>query len=400
MSTVTNLSNSVRGRYLNDYINAVQSRRVYDLLCYPISSDREIMQRQTSITAPFLSAMSIGSTAISESVDIAPQTLRDATASLTSSSRGEAIQDSELLLLQNYTDYGARRFEVLAENMLETLEAYSLNTILAGYVSFSAAARASLDAGTSGNRCSDSTFAKAKRFMQGLKCPTAPGIASDDAGGALLAIMHPDAFYDLRTGGNVVSIAQYQKPEIIMNGELGFLDGFRIIASPFAKVFMGAGADNASNCATTLGAAANALATTATVASGTNIEDGSWLTVGTEETSTTYYPMNERVRYYSGADTTTLTFVGQSPNGGLRYDHASGVAVRNGDSVYPIIFGGPQSVAKAYASDVGEYGQVVGPKMQGLADQWVSLAWKWYGGYGIISQNWLCRAEVSSSLDA
>jgi hypothetical protein len=318
---------------------------------------------------------------------------------LTPSSRGEAIQDSEKLLLTHYTDYAARRYAVLGENMVETLEAYLLDTALAGQVSFSAAARASLDAGTAGHRASDSTFAKAKRYMQGLKCPEAKGVKGDGAG-ALFAIMHPDAYYDVRTGGNVVSIAQYQDAGIIINGELGFLDGFRIIATPWAKVFGGAGADNASNCATTLGAALNALATSATVASGTNIEDGAYLTIGTEETSTTYYPMNERVMYYSGADTTTLGFTGQAPNGGVKYDHANGVAVRNADSVYPILFGGPKSVAKAFASEVGEFGEVVGPKASGLADQFVSLAWKWYGGYARISENWLCRAEVSSSLDA
>ena len=217
----------------------------------------------------------------------------------------------------------------------------------------------------------------------------------------MFAIVHPDAFHDLATGGNVVSIAQYQNQNIIINSELGFLNGFRIIVSPWAKVFMGAGATATSSIETTLGAALAAQATSATVASGTNIEDGAMLSIGTEETSTTYYPMNERVRYYSGADGTTLTFVGQSENGGVKYAHANGVAVNNNDSVYPVIFGGPRSVAKVFASDAGgEYGEPVGPLKQGLAEQWVSLAWKWYGGYSIISQNWLCRAEVSSSLDS
>jgi len=401
MSTTSNLDNSVRGRYLSDYRKAVMARRVYDILCEPISSDRETMQRSTSITYPYLSSMAIGSTAMSETVDITPQTLRDTTGSISYSSRREALQDSELLLLQSYTDYGQRRFEVLGENMMDTVEAYSLETILAGYVAFSAAARSSIDAGTSGHRLSDTTFAKAKRYMQGLRCPEAPGVAGEGVGGSLLAILHPDAYHDLATGGNIVSIAQYQDSSIILNSELGFLNGFRIIASPWAKVFYGAGITATSSIETTLGAALEALATSATVASGTNIEDGAWLNIGTEETSTTYYPMNERVRYYSGADGTTLTYVGQAENGGVKYDHASGVAVNNNDSVYPVIFGGPKSVAKVFASDVGgEFGEVVGPLKQGLAEQWVSLAWKVYVGYGIPSQNWLCRAEVSSSLDS
>lgn len=397
MSTTSTLSNSVRGRYLDNYADAVMSRRLYDQICEPITSDMEKLQRNTSITVPFLSGMSVGSSAISESVDITPQTLRDATASISPSSRAEGIQDSELLLLQNYTDYGARRFEVLANNMVETVEAYSLETIMAGSIVTRAAARASLDAGTSGNRLSDSTFAKAQRYHQGLKMPLAKGVVGD--GGSLLAITHTDAYYDLRTGGNVVSIAQYQDKSIILNGELGFLDGYRIVSSPWAKVFGGAGADNASNAATTLDSAANALDKTITVASGTNCDSGAYLTIGTEETGSTFYPMNERV-FVSDVSGTTVTIVGEGPNGGLKYDHASGTAVRNADSVYPVIFASPKSIAKAYAGEIGEFGEVVGPYRDGNAEQFVNLFWKWYGGFAIINEAWLVRAEVSSSLDA
>jgi N4-gp56 family major capsid protein len=342
--------------------------------------------------------MSIGTSAISETVDVTPQTLNDSTASLTPSSRGEAIQDSELLLLQSYTDYGAQRHRVVGENMAETVEAYSLETIMNGSIVERAAVRASIDAGTAGHRASDTTFGKAQRLMQGLKCPMAKNVAGD-GDGSLIAIMHDDAYYDVRTGGNVVTIATYVDPSIILNGELGFLGSFRIIASPWAKVMAGAGIDNGSAVATTLTAAESPLDKVMAVASATNITVGAYLNVGNEETSTTLYPMTERVRYVS-TSTLDITFVGQAVNGGFKYDHASGVAVNNNDSVYPIIFAGPKSIAKAFASDVGEFGEVVGPLKQGLLEQFVSLGWKWYGGYARISENWLCRAEVSSSLDA
>jgi N4-gp56 family major capsid protein len=398
MSTTTTLSNSVSGRYLNDYIEGVLARKVYDILCYPISGDRELMQRQTSITVPFLSGMAIGSSAISQTVDITPQTLKDATASLTPSSRGEAIQDSEELLLTTYTPYAAARYKVIGENMQDTIEAYSLETIMNGSLIHRAAARGSLDAGTSGHRASDSTFAVAKRLMQGLGCPMAPGVAGEGTG-ALFAILHPDAYYDVKTGGNIVTIATYVNPGIIINNELGSLDDFRLIVTPWAKVMVGAGIDNTSAVATTLSAAEERLDKVMAVAASTNITVGAYLNVGSEETSSTLYPMTERVRYVS-TSTLDITFVGQGPNGGFKYDHASGVAVNNNDSVYPIIFGGPRSVAKAYASDVGENGQVVGPLKTGLLEQFISLGWKWWGGYARISENWLARAEVSSSLDA
>lgn len=407
MSTTSILTNSVRGRYVNKYGETVYSRRLYDQFCYPISEDREILQRNTSITVPFLSGMSVGSTAISETVDITPQTLRDTTASLTPSSRGEAIQDSELLLLQAYTDYGARRFKVLAENMVETVEAYLLSIAMAGANVSRPAARASLDAGTTSHEFSHKEVTKAKNDLLNMRCPMYgqesefdSSMISSDAGiMSVAALAHPDVIYDLTTNTPIVEVAEYQQANIILNGEIGMIDGVRIVSSPFAKVFGGAGVDNGSSAATTLSNAENALQTVITVASASNASSGRYLTVGTEETGTTLYPMNERVKYGSESGT-DLTIVGMGPNGGLKYDHASGEAVRNADSVYPVLFGGPMSIAKAYATEVGEFGQVVGPKLDGLADQFVSLAWKWYGGFAIINQNWLVRGEYASSLDA
>jgi len=394
MSTTSTLSNSIRGRYVNDYIQTVYTTRFYDQLCHPISENREVLQRNSSITVPFLSGMSIGSTAISETVDITPQTLRDTTAALTPSSRGEAIQDSELLLLETYTDYGAKRFKLIAENMVETVEHYLLSIGMIGNNVSRATVRASLDAGTTTHYFNYKAIEKAKNDLVNMRCPQ----FADTGASGLAAFFHPDLLYDVRTTTPVVETAEYQKANIILNGELGMVNGVRLVTSPFAKVFGGAGADNGSNAATTLSAAANALSTTYTVASATNISSGRYLTVGTEESGTTLYPMNERTKYGSG--TTTVTAIGQASNGGLKYDHASGVAVRNADSVYPVMFGGPMSIAKAYASEVGEFGEVVGPKKDGLVDQFVSLGWKWYGGFAIINQNWLVRGEYSSSLDA
>jgi hypothetical protein len=92
--------------------------------------------------------------------------------------------------------------------------------------------------------------------------------------------------------------------------------------------------------------------------------------------------------------------VGAGANGGLRFDHANGEAVNNSDNVYPVAFGSPFSLVKVFANEVGEFGQLVGPKVDGLAEQWQSLAWKWYGGYGRYSENRIARGEYSSSLDA
>jgi len=186
---------------------------------------------------------------------------------------------------------------------------------------------------------------------------------------------------------------------IHLNFELGKIGPFRLIVSPWAKVFGAAGADNASAVATTLGAAADPLDLTITVSANTNIAAGQWLTIGTEETANTHYAGNERVKVASVSGT-TITIIGEGPNGGLRFAHASGVAVRNADSVFTIMYGGPASLAKLYATEIGEYGQVVGPKRTGNLDQFVTLGWKFYGGYGRIAENRILRGEYSVSAEA
>jgi hypothetical protein len=257
------------------------------------------------------------------------------------------------------------------------------------------AARASIDAGTTGHRLSYAAFAKAESYLTAGMCPQ---WVEEGGNGHWMAAFHPDVYYDLRTSTPIVEIAEYQKPGIILNQELGTLGRFKLVVSPWAKVFMSAGIANGTAAAYTLSADANALAKSVSIATATNVASGRLLTIGTLETGNTFYPMNERVDHVSG--TTTSVIVGSGPNGGLKYDHDSGEAVSNADSVYPVLFGGPMSIAKAYAGDVGEYGEVVGPQRSGNVDQFVTLGWKWYGGYGRINENWLVRGEYSSSLDA
>jgi N4-gp56 family major capsid protein len=393
--TTSNLSNSLAARYKEKYFDAAEMERLYDQIAAPFGEDMATMQKSSAVYEPFLSDMTPGVTAISETTDVTPQTIRDALASITPTSRGEAIQCSEKLLIQTYTDYAAKRFEVIGKNMMESVDLLAQAAALKGALVNRYTTRASTDAGTATHRLTDSVFSEVQTEILTLKVPG----FKFEGGQVWTAIMHPATFHDLREGGNVDSIGLYQNMGIHLNYELGKIGNFRIVVSPWAKVFGGAGADNGTNAATTLAEAATALGTTITVTSATSLEYGKWLTIGTEETANTHYPTNERVKYVS-ASGTIITIVGEGPNGGLRFDHDAGAAVRNADSVYTVVFGGPASLAKLYATEVGEFGSVVGPTKNGLLEQFVSLGWKWYGGYALMSESHLVRGEYSSSQDA
>ncbi len=403
------LSNSVRTRYTNIYEENFWFTRLYDQLASePEGKPMSELSHGSSVQFQFLSNMEAGTSAISEVTDITPQALVDATASLTPTSRGEALQASEQLFLQNFTQYPDKWAATLGENAAESVDLLAMQAATQGTVVKRTAARASLNAGTTADRLSEDSFMQAAAMFQEFKPPAF--VNSDGSLQRLVAIMSPMAYHDFReeASSSVTAVGQYQQAGIILNWELGEYGAFRILVSPWAKVFGGGGEDHDDLIATTLAAATSRLDKTMTVASSLNFVAfvPGWVTVGTEETSdqpSTNYPKNERVwatAFASAASTTGNTIVGSAPNGGFRHGHASGVAVRNDDSVHTVVLGGPESLAKIYAAELGEFGQIVGPKLDGIVDQFITLGFKWHGAYGPISQNRLMRLEVSSSEDA
>lgn len=403
IQTTSNLSNSITNVYKGKYLEGAKAIRLYDQFATPyneIGADGKTMDQLmqgTTIYVPFLSDMSPGSSAISQTTDVTPQTLTDATATVTHTSRGEALQWSQQLTIEAYTDYTARAYEKVGMNAMETIESLAIEAALAGTWVERATARASLDAGTASHRASDAIFRKYDAMLQMLR---APGYVAEDGTSVWSAAMHPFVFHDISESGNVNAIGAYQQAGIHLNWELGQIGRFRLLSSPYAKVFGAAGADNGTSVATTLTSAASALANTVVTADvSSSAAYGLFWWVGTEETGSTFYPTNEPFKVLS-ASTVTTTLLGTGPNGGLRYSHAAGTAVRNADSVYTILFGGPQSLTKVFATDVGEYGMTVGPKQTGLLDQFNSLGWKFYGGYGRISEHRLLRYECSTSYEA
>jgi N4-gp56 family major capsid protein len=399
IQTSGNLTNAITTRYTSKYQRAADVVRLYDQLAAPVSAPQfELETRRglgSTYTFNFVSDMTPGTTAISEDADIALQILRDATSTITPTSRGEGLRWSQLLDLSAYTDYAAARAEVLGRNMMETVDNQAKAAALQGSLVVRAAARASLDAGTATHTWTEAGIWTAMSTAESLKCP--PFV--DGRGRKMfMAIAHPDAYYDLFHGGNVVSAAIYQAKDILFNGELGEIANCKLIISPSAKVFGAAGAANGTSGAYTTSAAGNALDKTLGVTTGTNLSAGRFFLVGTIETANTHYDDNERVKWVSG--TTTATIVGQGANGGLRFDHAAGVAADNHDSVYPVAYGSPNSLVKVFANETGEFGELVGPKKDGKAEQWTTMAWKWFGGYGRMAENYIIRGEYSSSLDA
>jgi len=406
IQTTANLTNSIAAVYKSKYILGANQVRLYDQFATPYTdfgADGKTMDElmhSSSINVPFMSDMEPGVTAISETADTTPQTLIDATANMTWTSRGESLQWSEKLVESVYTDYTAQAYNKVGQNAMESIELLAEAAALQGSWVERATTRTLLDAGTATHRASDSIFRKYDGMMQSMRVP---GYLGDDAQTQLWsAVMHPFCFHDIGESGNVDVIGQYTNPEIHLNWQLGQIGRFRLLSSPYAKVFGAAGAVcTAGDVDDSIAVAVNALATTLT--STTNVAAsaayGMFWWLGTEETANVFYPTNEPIKVLS-AVTTAITFMGRAPNGGLRFSHPILTGFQNNDSVYTICFGGPQSLVKVFATDVGEFGKTVGPKVTGNLDQFNTLSWKYYGNYKLLSTNRILRFECSTSYEA
>jgi N4-gp56 family major capsid protein len=400
VQTTSNLSDSLKAEYLEDYIKAAQLVRTYDNLSTPVGADMSRLGKGTSVIIPFIGDLEPGTTTISETADVTPSTVGDTTASITPTSRWGAIQCSEKLLNMAYTDYGAERFAMIGKNQMETVDLLAQDVATTGAIrrSYAATARSSLDAATN-YYLTSSVFGSVAADLQTLKVPT----FMDGGRSMWTAIIHPYALTDFLASADILAVGEYQKANIILGHELGEYGQFKIVCTPWAKVFWAAGAANASPIATTIAASATAnlqLAKTIEVAANTNMGAGDRVLVGTIETGNARYPTNEFVTVVS-VSSTTITIAGEGANGGLRFDHAVGETVSNADNVGCAVFGGPKSLMKVWDSNMdSEYGTIVGPKTQGLLDQFQSLGWKFYGNYGLPIETRIVRYEHTFSRDA
>ncbi len=409
LTQVSSLSNARRIQYTSRYGQSGKRKKLYDQVARPIDQFSEAagqaekmasLHKTGTIRLNYLSDMAIGTTALSEIADIVPQIPRDATIDVTTQLLGEAIQVSMQMMIEAYTNLGEQWVDMVALNAMESIDNLALEAALKGGLVERASAITSMDAGTAGDRATNDIFWNVSSRFTGFNVP---GFEDADGGESYACITNPHVVHDIVTdGGDILLLAQNQRPDFILNGELGMLNRFRIVSSGQSKIFYGAGAANGSDADTTLSSASSALANTIIVASATNIAAGDWLNIiSAKEASdgAAMNPHNERCKVAS-VSSTTITIVGQSSNGRLRFDHASGDIVNKDDSVHTMLFAGSASLASVWAPSIGRYGELVGPLKQGLAEQWDSLAWKHFGGYGRVAENRLYRAEVSVQEEA
>jgi hypothetical protein len=220
-------------------------------------------------------------------------------------------------------------------------------------------------------------------------------------GGGLAAIMRNAVVADLAENSSIILLGQYRDaaPETVLMGEIGtHMSGIRLIVSDCAKIFHGGGstvsfAGSSDNLSSAFSAGDTALGVSTALTS----QASGYLTIGTRETTANGEQSNVETVYTPACSSVGFNIVGGAPNGGLVYDHSSDTPVGFYNQVHAVVIFGAKSLMKVHAGDIGAQPQLLPPDNDGLLQQWDSMSWRWYGGFGRWAENRLYRLEVGSN---
>jgi len=155
-------------------------------------------------------------------------------------SYGDYIMFSDMVSLTALDPELVRYAEVLGDQAAETLDVIVRDVLAGGTNVIYAGGKTARDQITPSDKLTSLEIRKARRFFQRNK------VKPVDSEGNYVLIIHPDAEFDLYDDPKWEEAQKYgNKAGGLFTGEIGRLYGFRIVVTPNAKVFTGAGADGA-----------------------------------------------------------------------------------------------------------------------------------------------------------
>jgi len=348
----------------------------------------------SSVAFTIVNDLSIASSALTESNDVAVTSLSDSQVTLTLAEYGNAVLTTAKLRGTAFVD-----IDPVVANVVGYNAGVSLDTI----------ARAALDSGTNvmyasglgatslnssvtarsgvatGTTLSSLDIRVARARLRSQNVPT--------FGGYYVGYIHPDLVADLQgetiSGSNVQGWRAphvYSQPGEIWTGELGAFEGVRWIETPRAPVFQGAGA---SATAGTYTISSDAVSGTFT---GSAPQVGAALTTksGGVTVTGTVTIASVASNTFTTTGTGSITLAGNN----------TVTVAAAGVNVYGTVIIGRQALAKAhsYVDGNGAYPHVVPGPITDRLRRFVPMGWYWLGAYGIFRQASVMRIESSSLL--
>jgi len=348
----------------------------------------------SSVAFTIVNDLSIASSALTESNDVAVTSLSDSQVTLTLAEYGNAVLTTAKLRGTAFVD-----IDPVVANVVGYNAGVSLDTI----------ARAALDSGTNvmyasglgATSLNSSVTARsgvaAATTLSSLDIRVARArLRSQNVptfGGYYVGYIHPDLVADLQgetiSGSNVQGWRAphvYSQPGEIWTGELGAFEGVRWIETPRAPVFQGAGA---SATAGTYTINSDAVSGTFT---GSAPQVGAALTTksGGVTVTGTVTIASVASNTFTTTGTGSITLAGNN----------TVTVAAAGVNVYGTVIIGRQALAKAhsYVDGNGAYPHVVPGPITDRLRRFVPMGWYWLGAYGIFRQASVMRIESSSLL--
>lgn len=361
----------------------------------------------------FQQRMQLTPNTINERADITPERVTDNQVSVSINEYGNAVQDTMLATIITKGDLREELIHAIGENQTATLDRLAGRNYYEGqnlvFRANGVSARSGLDSTNDILSASGVGMSFLTRATAALRASRAPGFEMDGNGQSnYMSVIHTALAQDLPETSGYLAALQYQSGrDELFNGELGNIRGLRFVESAQGKVYPGAGAT--AQAATTISASVSAGATTCVVADATGIAVGDVITLGTVEPGTSSTE-SEATSTYAGLESvlvtgvsgTTLTIAGLGYSSGniatpgFRYDHASGTTVTEAALVAALPVFGPRSVMKAYAAEVGEFGEarITGPF--DTLGRFHNFGWYAVMGWAKTNGLWTARLEVAT----
>ena len=348
----------------------------------------------SSVAFTIVNDLSIASSALTESNDVAVTSLSDSQVTLTLAEYGNAVLTTAKLRGTSFVDIDPVVANVVGYNAGVSLDTIARSALDSGtnvmYASglgatslnSSVTARSGVATGTT---LSSLDIRVARARLRSQNVPT--------FGGYYVGYIHPDLVADLQgetiSGSNVQGWRAphvYSQPGEIWTGELGAFEGVRWIETPRAPVFQGAGA---SATAGTYTINTDAVSGTFT---GSAPQVGAALTTksGGVTVTGTVTIASVASNTFTTTGTGSITLAGNN----------TVTVAAAGVNVYGTVIIGRQALAKAhsYVDGNGAYPHVVPGPITDRLRRFVPMGWYWLGAYGIFRQASVMRIESSSLL--
>lgn len=180
-------------------------------------------------------ALPLATTALTEGVKPAGNTLNMTQKTGTLSQYGDYIEISDVLDMTAIDPVLDETADLLGEQSAQTLDALARDVLVAGTSVQYANGRASRVTIAAGDNLNVNEIRKARRTLKRANVKPLDG-------GDYVAIVEPGAVYDLQSDPKWEEPSKYAGSKQIFDGEVGRLYGVRFVESSFAKKFAGAGA--------------------------------------------------------------------------------------------------------------------------------------------------------------